>query len=106
MGSMAIALNAEYGEVWPSAISLTGSSCTTESPAWCSHVARIGRSAISPIPQLSALGIEKSGTSAPARRPRRRDSAMDSIQHPPQAFFEDLGRRQQAHHQVSLMWKV
>ena len=33
IGSIAIALSAEYGEFCPSAISLTGSSCTKSSPA-------------------------------------------------------------------------
>src|SRR5918993_3030072 len=106
MGSIAMALSAEYGEVWLSPISLTGSSCTTERPASCSHRANTGRSAISPMPQLAAEGIENNGTSAPARRPLRRDSAMHAVQHTAHAVGELAGRRQEAHDDKRLMREV
>ena len=76
IGSIAIALSAEYGELWPSAISLTGSSCSDrQAGARAATPAKTGRSAISPIPQLREEGIENSGTSAPARRPASERSA-------------------------------
>ena len=69
IGSIAIALIAEYGEFCPSAISLIGSSCTNEKPASAIQAPSRGRSPISPMPQLSRDGSEKSGTSRPAWRP-------------------------------------
>ena len=66
---MAIALNAEYGELCPSCISLSGRNWTKSNPADYSHFERGTRSGISPIPQLRRDGIEKSGTSTPACRP-------------------------------------
>jgi hypothetical protein len=69
IGSIAIALSAEYGELWPPAISLSGSSCTKANPALDTQSPSAGRSASSPIPQLRRDGIEKSGTSSPAYRP-------------------------------------
>jgi hypothetical protein len=66
IGSIAIALRAEYGELWPSCISLIGRSCTKSSPTLSSQRPNGTRSGISPIPQLRRVGIEKSGTSAPA----------------------------------------
>ena len=69
MGSMAIALVAEYGEVWPAAISLMGSSCSTPRPASRIQADMGTRSRISPMPQLRDEGIENSGSSSPAVRP-------------------------------------
>ena len=63
MGSSAIALIAEYGEVCPGAISFVGSSCSTPSPASREPSASsAARSPISPMPQLRVEGIEKSGS--------------------------------------------
>src|SRR6476659_1293128 len=69
MGSIAIALVAEYGDVWPAAISLMGNSCTNPRPASRAQAANGMRSRISPIPQLRDEGIENSGSSSPAVRP-------------------------------------
>ncbi len=69
IGSIAIALIAEYGEFCPSAISLMGSNCRKEKPARVIQPPNRGRSPISPIPQLSRDGSAKSGTSSPAWRP-------------------------------------
>ena len=66
IGSMAIALIAEYGDCWPGAISLIGSSCSTRCPAPASHAVSGARSPISPMPQLVDEGQENSGTSRPA----------------------------------------
>jgi hypothetical protein len=66
IGSIAIALSAEYGEFCPPAISFSGSSCTNEKPASAIHSLSVGRSHSSPMPQLRRDGIEKSGTSIPA----------------------------------------
>ena len=63
---MAMALIAEYGEFWPSAISFTGSNWTKSHPALSSQEANLARSGISPTPQLPPDGIENSGTSTPA----------------------------------------
>ncbi|MBP1635859.1 MAG: hypothetical protein H6Q10_2433 [Acidobacteria bacterium] len=68
-GSIAIADIAEYGEVWPTATSLIGSSCSRSWPAATSHLAKRGMSGISPTPQLAREGIEKSGTTTPPWRP-------------------------------------
>src|SRR5690606_19534792 len=68
MGSVPIALSAEYGELWPVAMSSTGSTCSARMPAACSHGANSARSAMSPMPQLRDEAIEKSGSRMPARR--------------------------------------
>src|SRR5215831_10425104 len=68
MGSMAIALIAEYGDCWPGAISLIGKICNTETPARVSHAASGAISPISPIPQLVVEAHENRGTRTPARR--------------------------------------
>ena len=60
---------AAYGECWLVCISLSGRICSTSKPASPSHADRIGRSAISPMPQLARLGAENSGSSNPACRP-------------------------------------
>ena len=67
-GSIAIALSAEYGEVSLGSISLIGSSCRRRRPAVSSQRAMAPMSPISPMPQLRDEGMEKSGTSRPARR--------------------------------------
>jgi hypothetical protein len=66
MGSMAMALIAEYGEWPPGAISFTGSNCRMSLPVSRSHVHNGTRSAISPMPQLREDGAEKSGSRTPA----------------------------------------
>ena len=53
IGSMAIALVAEYGDVPPRAISLSGRSCSTRRPAPASHAVIAATSPISPMPQLA-----------------------------------------------------
>src|SRR6185312_3712634 len=94
---MAIALMAEYGEFWPSAISLTGNSWTKSQPALSSHEANLARSGISPIPQLPREGIEKSGTSTPAWRVSAKPgSDMGDFHHASNALSEDIRFRQQA----------
>src|SRR3954464_6972428 len=104
---MAIALIAEYGEFWPSAISLTGSKRVKSSPQRSSQAANRVRSGISPIPQLARDGIENSGTSAPAwRAPTKFPSGMRQLHHPPNAFGEDRRGRQQADDQKRLVWEV
>jgi hypothetical protein len=67
-GSIAIALSAEYGDRSSGGISFIGSSCRMRWPAPASHRARGSISPISPMPQLRVEGMEKSGTSIPARR--------------------------------------
>ena len=53
IGSIAIALIAEYGDCWPGAISLSGSSCRTRRPAPASQAVSGARSPMSPMPQLA-----------------------------------------------------
>src|SRR3989304_4775125 len=92
-----MALSAEYGEFWPSAISLTGRICTISRPAEPSHPAKRGRSRISPMPQLSREGIEKRGTSAPACRPvaNRPGSGIGPLQNLSHALGEHMWLREQ-----------
>ena len=68
IGSIAIALIAEYGDRSPGAISLIGSSCSARWPAPASHRVIDGRSPMSPMPQLVVVGQENNGISNPARR--------------------------------------
>ena len=97
---MAIALNAEYGELCPSCISLSGRNWTKSNPADSSHFESGTRSGISPIPQLRRDGIEKSGTSTPACRPvlNRPGTRLGigSLQHAPDTLGKDLRLGQQA----------
>ena len=53
IGSIAIALIAEYGDCWPGAISLSGSSCSTRWPAAASQPVTGATSPMSPMPQLA-----------------------------------------------------
>ena len=64
-----VARIAEYGEVWPVAMSLTGNTCSIRSPDARNHGPRRERSAMSPMPQLRDERAEKSGSRRPARRP-------------------------------------
>ena len=106
IGSIAIALIAEYGEFWPSAISLTGSNCTMSSDAASSQRANRGRSGISPMPQLAREGIEKSGTMTPACRPDPKRSGIRPLQDPQHALAQDRRFRQQADDEVSLLREI
>src|SRR5687768_3152737 len=106
MGSIAIAVIAEYGEFWPSAISLIGSSCTNENPASAIHRPSSGRSPISPIPQLSRDGIENSGTSRPAWRPWKKSRAIESLLHQARAAREHIRLGQEADDDEGLVRKV
>src|SRR3954468_11591614 len=107
MGSIAIALRAEYGEFWPSAISLTGRSWTKRSPAADSQGASRGRSEISPIPQLRRDGIENSGTSAPAWRPlSNARSDIRPLHHAPHPLDKRGHLRQQADDEVRLVREI
>src|SRR5829696_733348 len=97
MGSMAIALSAEYGELCPSAISFAGSSCTNPRPAAESQRASRGRSGISPMPQLAREGIENSGTRMPACRPvSNRSLDIRPLQDAPDPVSKGPGLREQA----------
>src|SRR5688500_3190410 len=106
MGSSAIADSAEYGDVCPALISLRGSSCSADSPAWRSQSANAGRSAISPIPQLREEGIENSGMSAPARLPAMLPLGIDALKDPAYALVELRRRRQQAQDEERLVRKI
>src|SRR6476620_3280647 len=104
---MAIALIAEYGECWPSAISFTGSSWTKSHPARSSHDANRARSGISPMPQLPRDGIEKSGTSTPACRPSAKPiSDMSGFHHSSNSLAKHVRLRQQADDKKRLVGKV
>src|SRR6516225_7872826 len=105
-GSIAIAVRAEYGEFCPTAISLSGKSWTNENPASASHAPNFGRSPISPMPQLSRDGIEKSGTSTPACRPRKKSRGTDVLQDGIDAARKRFRVRQQAHDEERLMRKI
>src|SRR5580692_4236631 len=111
IGSIAIALIAEYGDCWPGAISLIGSSCSTRWPAAASQAVSGARSPISPIPQLAVDGHANSGISRPARR-RPPPSLMAGVsvsrtfQHPSDAGREWAFGRQQAHDQIRLAGEV
>src|SRR5262245_26119295 len=106
MGSIAIALIAEYGEFWPSAISLIGSSWTNENPASDIQRPSRGRSPISPMPQLPPDGIEKSGTSRPACRPWKKSRGIETILYQPGAAAEDAGLGQQTHHEKRFVREI
>src|SRR5439155_1330505 len=96
IGSIAIALIAEYGEFCPSAISLRGRSWTKARRASRIHRAKLGRSASSPMPQLARDGIEKSGTSTPACRPPLNSRGIHTLQHARDAAGEFVRLRQEA----------
>jgi hypothetical protein len=68
IGSIAIALIAEYGDCCPGAISFNGRSWRMPCPAAASQAVIGSMSAMSPIPQLDVDGHENSGMSRPARR--------------------------------------
>src|SRR4051812_22324325 len=107
MGSIAIVLNAEYGDRWPGAISLTGSNWTRPRPAVISQRAKCGRSEISPIPQLSRDGMENSGTTTPARRPAAGSpSGTSTLHHEANALSEHRRLRQQTHNEKCLARKI
>src|SRR5262245_45588536 len=108
-GSIAIALNAEYGELCPSCISLSGRNCTKSKPADSSQRANGTRSGSSPMPQLCRDGIEKSGTSTPACRRllnRRPPLPMGTLQHTLHAVAEQLRLWQQTQNEERLMGKI
>ena len=63
-----MALSAEYGDCWPGAISLIGSSWRMRWPAPASQRVSGARSPMSPMPQLVEDGHENSGISRPAWR--------------------------------------
>src|SRR5262245_11225051 len=106
IGSIAIALSAEYGEFCPPAISLSGSSCTNANPASDIHEPSVGRSVSSPMPQLRREGIETSGTSRPAYRSWKKSRGIDAIQDALHAAREGLGLLQQADHEERLVREV
>src|SRR6185437_1719145 len=106
IGSIAIALSAEYGEFWPSAISLSGSSWTNEHPASAIHAPSLGRSGSSPMPQLSFDGTENSGTSSPAWRPRKKSRGIDALQQTIDGRREDVRLWQQTHDQKRFVRKI
>ena len=68
IGSIAIALIAEYGDCCPGAISLSGRSCRICWPAPAIQAVSGTMSPMSPIPQLAVEGHENNGMSRPARR--------------------------------------
>ncbi len=77
IGSIAIALIAEYGDCCPGAISLSGSSCRMRCPAPASHRVTGSMSPMSPMPQLAVDGQENNGMSRPARRRPTAASVMN-----------------------------
>ena len=106
IGSIAIALSAEYGEFCPSAISFSGRSWTKSNPAADIHWPSRTTSGISPIPQLSRDGIENSGTRTPACRPWKKSRAIDTLQKALHAGRKRRWLGQQADHQVGLAREV
>src|SRR5262245_23400735 len=105
MGSMAIALIAEYGDCWAGAISLIGSSCSTRWPADASQAVVASKSPMSPMPQLVVREHEKSGIRMPERRARvpsviaGRHRAQVS-ENPVEPLAKLLRQRQQAHDDI------
>src|SRR5262245_15919559 len=104
---MAIALIAEYGEFWPSAISFTGNSRTKSQPARSSHEAKLARSGISPMAQLPRDGIENSGTSTPVWRASAKPvSDMCGFHHSSNTLGENIRFREQADNEKGLVSEV
>src|SRR5262245_39036229 len=105
-GSTAIALRAEYGEFCPSAISLSGSIWRKLSLASrIQHPSR-SMSGISPMPQLSREGIEKSGTSNPAWRPVKKSRGTHALQDQPDSAGEYVWLWQEADREKGFAGKI
>src|SRR4030095_14782952 len=98
--------SAEYGEFCPSAISLSGSICRKLSPASRIQHPRRTMSGISPLPQLSRGGIEKSGTSNPACRPVKKSRFMQALQNQPDSPGEYVRLGQQADHEKGFVREI
>ena len=110
---MAIAVSAEYGEVWPTAISLIGSSC---SRSWCASRSHAGQERdVADLADAPAARATASRTAARAGRRGGRASATSAIHQArdstrleePRRSLAERGRLgEQAHDEVRLAWEV